>query len=293
LIDINAQTTLAQQQFGCGPSEDNGMVKGPKRHDPEVRSIVFGDIVEALAQGLRDFQAAPRYGLAFAALYTLGGIALVASLSVLKMTYLAYPLAAGFAILGPFVAVGLYQVSRDLETGTPLSCRRLWSIVTNRREVGWMAFVVGFFFVIWMYQVRLLLALFLGNAGSFVSLQEFIQVVFTTTEGFLFLIVGNAIGAALSLILFSITVVSFPLVLDRDVDFVTAMITSVRAVAKNPVPMVVWAGLVVALLVISALPLFLGLLVTLPILGHTTWHLYRRLVVPVAQKREVGAPTER
>jgi uncharacterized membrane protein len=143
-----------------------------------------------------------------------------------------------------------------------------------------MAFVVGFFFIIWMYQVRLLLALLLGNAGSFASLGEFFQVVLTTNEGLIFLVLGNIIGAALSLILFSITVVSFPLVLERDVDFVTAMITSVRSVAQNPVPMVLWGAIVVVLLVISTLPFFLGLIVTLPILGHTTWHLYRCLVVP-------------
>ncbi len=251
--------------------------------DPEVRSIDFSDIVEALVRGMRDFQAAPRYGLAFGALYALGGIAIVLCLSALKMTYLAYPLAAGFTIIGPFVAIGLYQVSRDIESATPLSFRRIWSTVRSRREIAWMAFVAGFFFIIWMYQVRLLLALFLGNAGSFASLQEFFRIVLTTNEGLLFLLIGNVIGAVLSLILFSITVVTFPLVLDRDVDFVTAMITSVRAVATNPVPMIGWAVIVVALLIISALPLFLGLIVTLPILGHTTWHLYRRLVVPLAE----------
>jgi uncharacterized membrane protein len=251
--------------------------------DPEVRPIAFADIVEALARGLRDFQAAPLYGLVFGGLYSLGGIALVLSLSALQMTYLAYPLAAGFAIIGPFVAIGLYQVSRDIESGTPISFRRIWSMIRSRREIGWMAFVAGFFFVIWMYQVRLLLALFLGNAGSFASLQDFFRIVLTTNEGLLFLLVGNVIGAVLSLILFSITVVSFPLVLDRDVDFVTAMITSVRAVSTSPAPMIGWAVIVVALLIISALPLFLGLIVTLPILGHTTWHLYRRLVVPLEQ----------
>lgn len=277
------QSVRATTSISLGANDRDGgkdMTEGERRKDPEVRAIKFGDIVESLVHGLRDLQAAPRYGLAFGLLYTLGGMAIVACLSALKMTYLAYPLAAGFAILGPFVAVGLYQVSRDLAAGTPLSFRRLWSIVANRREVGWMAFVVGFFFVIWMYQVRLLLALFLGNAGSFASLNEFLQIVFSTTEGVLFLVVGNVIGVALSLILFSITVVSFPLVLDRDVDFVTAMITSVRAVAMNPVPMLGWAAIVVALLVISTLPLFLGLVVSVPILGHATWHLYRKLVVP-------------
>lgn len=269
------------------------MAQIAKHLDPEVRSIVFADIVESLAHGLRDFQAAPVYGLAIGALYAFGGNALIACLSFLKMTYFAFPMAAGFAILGLFAAIGLYQVSRDLGSGTRPSFRRIWSIVRSRREVGWMAFVVGFFFIIWMYQVRLLLALFLGNTGSFTTLHEFIQVVLTTNEGLLFLMIGNIIGAALSLILFSITVVAFPLVLDRDVDFVTAMITSVRMVSRNPLPMVSWAGIVAALLVISALPLFLGLLLTLPILGHATWHLYCRLVVPVGHNSEVSVPTER
>jgi uncharacterized membrane protein len=280
LTGINVRRGVLPATLLVARSEGQGVAEQVKRRDPEVRSIAFGDVLEALAQGTRDFQAAPRFGLAFGAFYALGGIALVASLSALQMTYLAYPLAAGFAILGPFVAVGLYQVSRDLAAGTSPSFGRLWSVVSNRREVGWMAFVVGFFFIIWMYQVRLLLALLLGNAGSFASLGEFFQVVLTTNEGLIFLVLGNIIGAALSLILFSITVVSFPLVLERDVDFVTAMITSVRSVAQNPVPMVLWGAIVVVLLVISTLPFFLGLIVTLPILGHTTWHLYRCLVVP-------------
>jgi uncharacterized membrane protein len=128
--------------------------------------------------------------------------------------------------------------------------------------------------------VRLLLALFLGLHVSFSSFQEFLSAVLTTTEGLTFLVVGNIIGAALSMVLFSLTVVSFPLLLDRDLDFVTAMITSVRAVVNNPGPMIGWAAVIVVLLIVSALPLFLGLVVTLPVLGHTTWHLYRRLVAP-------------
>jgi uncharacterized membrane protein len=109
-----------------------------------------------------------------------------------------------------------------------------------------------------------------------------LTVVLTTNEGLLFLAIGNLDGAALSLILFSLTVVSFPLLLDREVDFVTAMVTSVRAVVASPVPMIGWAAIIVALLIVSALPYFLGLLVTVPVLGHTTWHLYRKIVAPVA-----------
>jgi len=249
--------------------------------DPVVRRIAAADIAEALSQGLRDFQAVPLYGLAFGAFYAAGGIAIVLCLTAFGMVYLAYPLAAGFAMIGPFVATGLYEVSRRREGGQPVSIGAIWATLRTRSEIGWMAFVTLFVFVVWMYQVRLLIALLLGLNASFSSLHEFITVVLTTNEGLLFLAIGNAVGAALSLILFSLTVVSFPLLLDRDVDFVTAMITSVRAVVTSPLPMIGWAALIVVLLAVSAMPYFLGLVVTLPVLGHTTWHLYRRIIAPV------------
>src|SRR5512140_1933174 len=249
--------------------------------DPVVRRIGTADIAEALGQGLRDFQAIPLYGLVFGALYAAGGMVILLSLTAFGMVYLAYPLAAGFALIGPFVAIGLYEVSRRRETGQPVSIAAIWSTVRSRGEIGWMAFVTLFIFVIWMYQVRLLIALLIGLNASFSSLHEFITVVLTTNEGLLFLAVGNAVGALLSLILFSLTVVSFPLLLDREVDFVTAMVTSVRAVVTSPLQMIGWAAVIVMVLIVSALPYFLGLIVTLPVLGHTTWHLYRRIVAPV------------
>lgn len=248
--------------------------------DPVVRRIAAADIAEALSLGLRDFQALPLYGLAFGALYAVGGIAMLLCLTAFGMVYLVYPLAAGFAMIGPFVAVGLYEVSRRREAGQPMSVAAIWTAIKARSEIGWMAFVTLFVFVVWMYQVRLLIALLLGLNASFSSLHEFITVVLTTNEGLLFLAIGNAVGAALSLILFSLTVVSFPLLLDRDVDFVTAMITSVRAVVTSPLPMIGWAVLIVILLAVSAMPYFLGLVVTLPVLGHATWHLYRRIIAP-------------
>ena len=249
--------------------------------DPVVRPIAATDIAEALIEGLRDFQALPIYGLAFGALYAAGGIAIILCLTAFGMAYLAYPLAAGFALIGPFVAIGLYEVSRRRETGQPVSFGAIWSTIRSRSEIGWMAFVTLFVFVTWMYQVWLLISLLLGPHTSFSTLQEFITVVLTTKEGLLFLAIGNAVGALLSLILFSLTVVSFPLLLEREVDFVTAMVTSVRAVVTSPLPMIGWAAVIVMLLIVSALPYFLGLVVTVPVLGHATWHLYRRIVEPL------------
>ncbi len=248
--------------------------------DPVVREIKVADVAEALAQGFRDFRAAPLYGLAIGALYAAGGILIILSVTALGMSYLAYPLAAGFALIGPFVAVVLYEISRRLEAGQSIRFAAIYRVIRGRSEIGWMAFVTLFVFVIWMYQVRLLIALLLGINASFSSFQQFITVVLTTNEGLLFLMIGNLDGAILSLILFSLTVVSFPLLLERDVDFVTAMITSVRAVVKSPLPMIGWAATIALLLIVSVLPTFLGLVFTLPILGHTTWHLYRRIVVP-------------
>jgi len=250
--------------------------------DPVVRRIGASDIAEALGEGLRDFQALPLYGLAFGTLYAAGGILIVLCLTAFGMVYFAYPLAAGFALIGPFVATGLYEVSRRREAGQKVSFGAIWSTVRSRSEIGWMAFVTLFFFVIWMYQVRLLIALFLGLNASFSSLKDFVTTVLTTSEGLLFLAIGNLEGAALSLILFSLTVVSFPLLLDREVDFVTAMVTSVRAVVTSPLPMIGWAAVIVLLLIVSAIPYFLGLIVTVPLLGHTTWHLYRRIVAPIS-----------
>ena len=255
----------------------------PRRLDPQIARIGVADVVEAFAAGLRDFQAAPLYGLFFGGIYALGGLFILMSVTRLGMPYLAYPLAAGFVLIGPFVAVGLYEVSRRRERQETLRWSGILGVVLaqGRRELSWMAFVALFVMMIWLYQVRLLLALFLGFQ-SFASFGGFLTVLATTPEGLMFLAVGNLVGAVLATVLFSLTVVSFPLLLDREVDFITAMITSVRAVALNPVPMLGFAAAIVALSLVAMLPAFLGLVVILPVLGHATWHLYRRVVLPPA-----------
>jgi uncharacterized membrane protein len=248
---------------------------------PKVRAVTAADIRAALFAGLDDFRAAPLYGVLFGGFYTVGGLLLVAAVTRLHMPWLAYPLAAGFALLGPFVAVGLYEVSRRLAAHEPLTFPAVFGVILAQRgrELGWMAFVTLFVFLMWMYQIRLLLALFLGFQ-SFSSFVGFLTIVFTTPEGLLFLAIGHLLGAALALLVFSITVTSIPLLLDRDVDFITAMITSVKVVATSPLPMLGWGLLVTIALVVASLPMFLGLVVVLPVLGHATWHLYKRSVEP-------------
>jgi len=147
------------------------------------------------------------------------------------------------------------------------------------RELSIMAFVTLFIMWMWMYQVRLLVALFLGFR-SFSTFEGFTDIVLHTGDGLRFLIVGHIVGAILYAVLFSVTVVSIPLLLDREVDFVTAMITSVKAVLVNPFTMMVWGLVVLVLTGLALLPAFLGLFIVLPILGHATWHLYQRVVEP-------------
>jgi uncharacterized membrane protein len=277
---MSAETTSA------GEEARDVFVRPP---DPtRVNPIAVSDIVDALAAGMRDFRKAPAFGLFFGAVFALGGNLVLLTVSALHMSYLSYPLAVGFCLIGPFVAVGLYEVSRRLEMNRPLTWGGVLGVIWEQRsrEIAWMAFVVLFVQIMWMYQVRLLLALFLGFK-SFASFGAFVEVVVSTPEGLMFLLVGHVVGAVLSIVLFSLTVVSFPMLLDRNVDFITAMITSVRAVVTSPVPMIGWALAVTVTLLVSMLPFFIGLLVTLPVLGHTTWHLYRALV-PDAETGKSG-----
>lgn len=257
-------------------------IAAPASTFPVIREITINDVHAAFYEGLADFRAAPSFGLFFGGVYAIGGILLVLVMSALQASYLAYPMAAGFALIGPFVAVGLYEVSRRRELGLPLLWREILGVVftQSKRELGWMAFVSLFVMIIWLYQVRLLLALFLGFQ-SFASMTEFLNVIFTTPEGWMFLIIGNAVGAVLAMGLFSISVISFPLLLDRDVDFITAMIASVKAVVMNPKPMIAWALFIVLGMILAVIPFFLGLFIILPALGHASWRLYRRVVEPL------------
>lgn len=239
--------------------------------------------MECLLLGLHDFRRAPKYGLFFGGVYALGGWLILSLLLWLSMPYLAYPAAMGFALIAPFVAAGIYEVSRRLEVGQPLSWRTVLGTVWQQkgRDMGWMALITGFAFFIWVDYAAIVFLIFFGLRE--LQLGAFLEALTTTPAGLYFLLLGNLSGAVLAAIVFSLTVVSFPLLMDREIDFATAMTTSVRAVLANPLPMAVWAAIIGAGVVISLATVFIALPVILPVLGHGTWHMYRKVVAAIVQ----------
>ena len=248
--------------------------------DPEVRAITVDDISAALTDGLRDFKAAPTFGLLVGLVYALGGNLLFWVAASFDLVFLAYPLAAGFALIAPFAAVGIYEVSRRIEKGESLSLVELVGAVPAhaRRELSYMALVTLFGMIVWIYAAGFTYALFFGIRP--LPADDIVSMIVSTPRGVFFLVTGNLLGAVLATSIFSVSVVAYPMLLDRDVDFVTAMIASIRAVLANPLVMVGWGIFIATMLLIALIPMFLGLVVILPWLGHATWHLYRRAVVP-------------
>ena len=246
---------------------------------PRVNKITASDISAALKAGYADFLACPLMSGFFGLFYAVFGILFVWCLVWLGKIWMIIPAAVGFPLVAPFAAAGLYEISRRLQTGQPFGWSDILTVMADqrKREMGWMAFVTLFIFWIWIYQIRLWLALILKDA-SFSNFEGFLHIVFFTSQGWLFLAIGTCAGAVLSAALFSVTVVAMPMLLDRETNFVSAMLTSIRVVTESPAVMLTWGALTSAILLISLVPAFLGLVFTLPILGHTTWHLYQKAV---------------
>ncbi|HBG99442.1 MAG: DUF2189 domain-containing protein [Rhodobacteraceae bacterium] len=245
---------------------------------PIVQTLGPADLRAALAAGWRDYRAAPVFGLFFSAVYVAGGLVLTLTLGRGGNLVWALPFAVGFPLLAPFAAVGLYEVSRRLEAGQPLDWRPILGVVLAEkdRQVPWMAFIIIFLFLVWIFVGHMIFAVFMGlqpmtNVSSSME-------IYLTPNGLAMLAMGSVVGAFFAFVLYAVTVVSLPLLLDREIDFASAMIASFSVVTRNFATMTGWAALIAVLLAIGMLPGFLGLFVVLPLLGHASWHLYRRAV---------------
>ncbi len=245
---------------------------------PEVMHVEVSDLAAALRAGWQDFRTAPQYGLLFACIYVIGGWLIYFALTGTGQLWWTLPAAAGFPILGPFIACGLYDVSRRLEAGLPRDLHQTLLVIFRQkdRQIPSMAAVIVVFFLFWNFLSHMIFALFLGN--TVMTNVSSSLAVFASPAGLTMLAVGTAVGAAFSTLLFCLTVVSLPMLLEREVDFVTAMLTSFAVVTESPVVMLCWGAFIAAALFVAMLPGFLGLFVVLPVLGHASWHLYRRAV---------------
>ncbi len=253
---------------------------------PQVRKIGLADLKDALARGLDDFLAMPSHAVFLCLIYPVVGFVLARLVLGANVLPLLFPLAAGFALIGPLAALGLYEMSRRREQGLDVSWKHALDI---RRSPSLGAItVLGLMLVaIFLTWIAVAQAIYVATFGytPAASMPDFIRQVFTTPEGWTLAIVGNFVGFLFAVVVLTVTVVSFPLLLDRDVGLATAILTSVRAVLANPVTMAMWGVIVAALLLIGSLPAFFGLAVVVPILGHATWHLYRRVVEPDTSDR--------
>ena len=248
---------------------------------PEVRRIHVSDVWDALRAGFEDFWEKPSHIVFLAVIYPVVGVFLAAWTAGQNALWLLFPLMSGFALIGPVAAIGLYEISRRRELGLDTSWSHAFEVRNSPAlpaivAVGGLLFAL---FIAWLLVARGLYVSLFGPEPP-ASLGSFIDEVLTTRHGWALIVLGNTIGFVFAVVAMLVSVVSFPLLLERDVGAVCAIQTSVRTVMTNPVPMAFWGLIVAGLLVLGSIPIFAGLAVVLPILGHATWHLYRRTVVP-------------
>jgi uncharacterized membrane protein len=259
---------------------------GTRPAQPLVRTIHVGDLRDALARGVDDFYAMPTHAMFLCIIYPIVGFALARLTFGYSVLPLLWPLMSGFALVGPVAALGLYEMSRRKEAGLETSASNALDVLESS-SVGAIAALTLLLLVIFMIWVAVANSIYIANFGyaTPASVTAFLHDVLTTPAGWTLILVGNGVGLLFAILALSISVVSFPLLLDRDVGAAVAVLTSIRVVMHNPATMLAWGLIVAALLVIGSLPLFFGLTVVMPILGHATWHLYRKAVEPQ------GAPT--
>jgi uncharacterized membrane protein len=246
-----------------------------------VRKIGLSDLTDALRLGWEDFQAIPTHAVVLCLIYPILGLIIFRMVLGASLLPLLFPLAAGFTLIGPFAGLGLYELSRRRERGEQPGA---WDAMHVLRapsfgailELGAALLVL---FGVWIAAADAIYVATFGYAAA-ASIPDFATRVLTTPEGWTLIIVGCAVGFFFAVAALCISVVSFPLMLDRHATAIDAVRTSLRAVRLNPVPMAAWGLIVAGLLAIGSLPAFVGLCVVLPVLGHASWHLYRRVVEP-------------
>lgn len=261
---------------------------------PVIRTIGLSDLHRALQRGWEDFKAVPTHAVVLCVIYPVLGLMLARAVLGYSVLPLLFPLAAGFALIGPFAALGLYEMSRRRERGEQPTA---WDALEVVRAPSFGAMLgLGVLllalFVTWVATAQAIYIAAFGYAGA-TGLYDFAERVLTTPQGWWLIVVGCGVGFLFALVALCISVVSFPLMLDRHAGAGDAMVTSLRAVARNPVPMAAWGLIVAVLLVAGTLPFFIGLAVVIPLLGHATWHLYRETIEPELNPRPLPPRAQR
>ncbi|MFO1134367.1 MAG: DUF2189 domain-containing protein [Rhodoblastus sp.] len=246
---------------------------------PHVREISVDDVSLALIEGWRDFLSM-RSDLALVGIiYPAFGLALALWSSGFNVLYLAYPMMAGFALLGPVAAIGLYEISRRREAGGAVRARDALGVLRSPAlpSIVTLGVILALIFVAWLASAQAIYVWLIGPRAPASLAQMFDDIRYSGHAWELF-VIGNAVGFVFAAAVYCATVIAFPLLLDRDCGIVEAVRASCEAVLRNPVPMTVWAITIVMTLALGFLTLFVGMAVAMPVLGHATWRLYRALV---------------
>ncbi|NNE82709.1 MAG: DUF2189 domain-containing protein [Alphaproteobacteria bacterium] len=249
---------------------------GPAR--PTVRKIDVSDLKEALVLGFKDFDAKPTHIMLLFIIYPIVGVILINLSAGYQVLPLIFPIIAGFALIGPMAAVGLYEISRRREAGLDYSIKYAFQ-VHRSPSIGaiiTLSLIMMVIYFAWLGSALLIFNLTFGETPT--SFWGFAREVISTPAGWTLIIVGGGVGGVFAVVVLALSVVSFPMLLDHDVSAAVAISTSVRAVAANPVTMAIWGFIVSGALILGSIPAFFGLAVAMPVLGHATWHLYRKVV---------------